>query len=389
MGTPTWFVSHTHLDHIAALPVYVARRRMMKMEPPTIYLPEHAVELVEHLLKVCQRLDRGRLPCELIGVRPGDEFELSRELVVQAVATRHTVPSLGYVVWERRKKLKAEYQGLTGDQIRDMRLSGVEVAEERRMPLVAYTGDTSPEGLDANPAMYEAKVLITEMSFVAPGHRKEKIHKHGHMHLDDFVERQRPLPERADHRRPLQHPLSRQAGRALRAEGAARHARRAAALVALTGARLRLRCIGPAEKMEMTSGDIRTDRLQMPTGSPMTQQQLPMLTIARTEPATAMPQLLQLHHLHAADDDEQVEHREAALDRRWPPGPTVPCWIWRTHFGSVRVDVGFAKRHREIEHRDGQAQGRRRRSGPCRPPATRGRAPVRAGRLRIAGRRSG
>ena len=47
MGTATWFVSHTHLDHIAALPVYVARRRMMKMEPPTIYLPERAVETVE------------------------------------------------------------------------------------------------------------------------------------------------------------------------------------------------------------------------------------------------------------------------------------------------------------------------------------------------------
>ena len=33
---------HTHLDHIAALPVLVARRRMMKMEPPTIYLPAEA-----------------------------------------------------------------------------------------------------------------------------------------------------------------------------------------------------------------------------------------------------------------------------------------------------------------------------------------------------------
>ena len=44
MGTGTWFVSHTHLDHIAALPVYVARRRMMKMEPPTIYLPEATIE---------------------------------------------------------------------------------------------------------------------------------------------------------------------------------------------------------------------------------------------------------------------------------------------------------------------------------------------------------
>ena len=29
MSTATWFVSHTHLDHLAALAVYVARRRMM------------------------------------------------------------------------------------------------------------------------------------------------------------------------------------------------------------------------------------------------------------------------------------------------------------------------------------------------------------------------
>ena len=34
MGTPTWLLTHTHLDHVAALPVYVARRRMMRMGPP-------------------------------------------------------------------------------------------------------------------------------------------------------------------------------------------------------------------------------------------------------------------------------------------------------------------------------------------------------------------
>jgi ribonuclease Z len=27
------------------------------------------------------------------------------------------------------------------------------------------------------------------MSFIMPSHRKEKIHKFGHMHLDDFLER--------------------------------------------------------------------------------------------------------------------------------------------------------------------------------------------------------
>ncbi len=189
MGTSTWFVTHTHLDHVAALPVYVARRRMMKMDPPTIYLPEHAVSAVEQLLRALSRLDRGRLPCQLIPVVAGDEIELSRELVVSACPTRHTVPSLGYLVWDRRKKLKPEYRDLAGEQIRDLRLSGVEVTEEHRTPLLGYLGDSDPRGLDNCPEMYEAKVLIAEMTFVAPGHRKEKIHKHGHMHLDDFVER--------------------------------------------------------------------------------------------------------------------------------------------------------------------------------------------------------
>ncbi|HEX7377561.1 MAG TPA: MBL fold metallo-hydrolase [Pirellulales bacterium] len=189
MGTGTWFVSHAHLDHIAALPVYVARRRMMKMEPPTIYLPEVAVEHVERILKLFTRLDRGRMPCHLVATRPGDEIELSRELVLTVSATKHTVPSLGFVLWERRKKLKAEYQQLSGEQIRDLRLSGTEVTEERRLPRVAYLGDSAPDGLDQCPAMFEAQVLITEVTFVAPRHRKDKIHKFGHIHLDDLIER--------------------------------------------------------------------------------------------------------------------------------------------------------------------------------------------------------
>jgi ribonuclease Z len=189
MGTPNWFITHTHLDHIAALPVYVARRRMMKMDPPTVYVPAENFEDVKKLLLIFQRLDRGRQVCELIPVEAGQEVELSREHVVTAWPTAHTIPSRGYVVWERRNKLKEEYQRLTGEQIRDLRLSGTPVTREVRLPLVAYTGDTSPAGLDACPAAYEAKILITELSFVRAAHRRDKIHKFGHMHLDDFLER--------------------------------------------------------------------------------------------------------------------------------------------------------------------------------------------------------
>ena len=189
MATSTWFISHTHLDHIAALPVYVARRRMMKMDPPDIYLPEVAIEPVGRLLRAVSRLDRRRLPCRLLPARPGDEIELSREHVVTVSSTTHTIPSVGYVVWDRRRKLKHEFQGLPGDKIRDLRLSGVDVTHEIRAPLVAYLGDSSPEGLDRCPAMYEAMILITEMTFVARSHRRDKIHKYGHIHLDDIIER--------------------------------------------------------------------------------------------------------------------------------------------------------------------------------------------------------
>jgi ribonuclease Z len=189
MGTPTWLITHSHLDHLAALPVYVARRRMMRMEPPTVYVPAEAVEDVRRLLLVMQRLDRGRQLCHLQGVQPGDEIELSRENVISVFPTTHTIPSVGYVVWDRRQKLREEYLGLPGDQIRDLRLSGVAVTREVRVPLVAYTGDTSPKGLDAYGPVYQAKILITELSFVRPNHRREKIHKFGHMHLDDFIER--------------------------------------------------------------------------------------------------------------------------------------------------------------------------------------------------------
>jgi ribonuclease Z len=189
MGTPTWFISHSHLDHIAALPVYIARRRMMKMEPPTIYVPAHIETMIKDWLKFTARLDRGRLPCTIVPVEPGQELEISRELVVTAAAMTHTIPSLSYIVWERRRKLRAEFCSLSGDQIRELRLSGTDVTVETRIPLVGYMGDSSPAGLDACPDLYRTKILIGEMTFAAPGHRPEKIHKNGHMHLQDYVAR--------------------------------------------------------------------------------------------------------------------------------------------------------------------------------------------------------
>jgi len=188
--TPTWFITHGHIDHFAALPNLVSRRAVMDLPAPTtIYLPEAIVDDAWDLLKLWERLDRGPQSCTLKGLAAGDEVEVSQNQVVTAFATRHPVPSLGYVVWERRRKLKPEYQGFSGSAIRDLRQSGAAVTDEQRIPVLCYTGDTSPPGLDENPITFEARILITEMSFVRVKHPRDKIHSYGHMHIDDFIER--------------------------------------------------------------------------------------------------------------------------------------------------------------------------------------------------------
>jgi ribonuclease Z len=190
MGTPRWFITHTHMDHILALPAYVARRQMMDMTPPAVYLPAQKVNEAQMLLAAFTRLDNGRLPCNLVGVVPGDEIELSRELVVTVTKTYHSVPSVGYLVWERRKKLKPAYLDLSGPEIRDLKESGVEITYEVRLPRVAYLGDSTIRGLDEAPDMYRADILITEMTFVSADVTADTLKASGHIHLNDIVRRQ-------------------------------------------------------------------------------------------------------------------------------------------------------------------------------------------------------
>ena len=188
-STATWFVSHAHLDHLMALPGLLARRTMLNFPPPVIHVPAEIVNDVHILLAAWRALDRGTQECTVVGIQPGQSVDLTADHYVVAFPTAHPVPSRGYMVWERRRKLKDEFTGLPGVRLKELRESGVAVTAEVPVPLVCYTGDTGPAGLEADPAIYQAKVLITEMSFARAEHERARIHEFGHLHLEDFVER--------------------------------------------------------------------------------------------------------------------------------------------------------------------------------------------------------
>ena len=113
-------------------------------------------------------------------------------LVRQLIWVRRDSPRIGIARSEREVRIPAYLFALnpqTSVTLDGAGHAGVEVTREVRTPILAYTGDTSPSGLDNNPTLYDTKILITEISFIRPNHRREKIHKFGHMHLDDFIER--------------------------------------------------------------------------------------------------------------------------------------------------------------------------------------------------------
>ncbi|KAL6541377.1 tRNA 3' processing endoribonuclease [Orobanche hederae] len=159
------FISHGHMDHIGGLPMYVATRGLYRMAPPTVFVPKVIKENVEKIFEAHRAMDQSELKYTLIGLDVGEEFSLRRDLKVRAFKTYHVIPSQGYIVYSVRQKLKHEYVGLPGAEIKSLRLSGVEITDTYTSPEIAFTGDTMSDFIidTDNVDVLRAKILIMEM----------------------------------------------------------------------------------------------------------------------------------------------------------------------------------------------------------------------------------
>ncbi|CAJ2651711.1 unnamed protein product [Trifolium pratense] len=104
----------------------VATRGLYRMKPPTIIVPISVKEDVEKLFEIHRKMDQSELKHNLVGLDVGEEFSLRDDLKVKAFRTYHVIPSQGYIVYSVKKKLKSEYIGLSGNEIKNLKASGVE-----------------------------------------------------------------------------------------------------------------------------------------------------------------------------------------------------------------------------------------------------------------------
>jgi ribonuclease BN (tRNA processing enzyme) len=121
-----------------------------------------------------------------------EPIALGKNRVLRCLRTVHRVESVAYCVLEQKRSLKAHMRGKTTDEIREAALRGEEVSESVLAPLVAYTGDTTVEGVIQHQLLLDVPVLIMECTIwdesLSPALTAERGHIHLH-HLNDHADR--------------------------------------------------------------------------------------------------------------------------------------------------------------------------------------------------------
>ena len=156
-------------------------------------MPKSEVGKMEKVFRAWEELEDHTYKYQIRPVQEGDQFELSTSVFARAFRTTHRVPSVGYTVFNRRKKLRAEFQGLGRDEILRLKSQGQEVNEMVEHPFFAYTGDTSSKFVDSAPDwLLHCEVLALDVTFWDERKGLDQAHKWGHFHaweLPDFLKK--------------------------------------------------------------------------------------------------------------------------------------------------------------------------------------------------------
>jgi ribonuclease Z len=180
-------VSHGHMDHIGGLAYYCSQRFFQGMGPGSIVCDARIAPAVDGMMKGYIDLERQVTPYTLTPMEPEQQLELKNNIFLRALHVEHTVPAMGYVVIERRSKLKDEFVGLPQEKLRELKDRGVAITRTMEIPLVAYLGDTAPGPHLVREDVRKAKVVVCECTFTEPDH-KDRARVGMHMHADDIAE---------------------------------------------------------------------------------------------------------------------------------------------------------------------------------------------------------
>ena len=186
-GAADVFLSHGHLDHVLGLPYVLSMRTLHDSRATRVFAPAAICDGLELLIGAAEKLEGVEYDYEIQRLEPGDRISVARDLTVEAFATDHILPSLGYHLLRAKRRLKAEYRGLSSRELADLKTRGTDVEVQEVKAWLSYCGDTGPGVFDLEPRIFESPVLLIECTFFDEASR-DRAPRFGHMHLDDLIE---------------------------------------------------------------------------------------------------------------------------------------------------------------------------------------------------------
>ncbi len=179
------FISHADRDHLTGLLQFSQLNARPGM--PFIYYPANCGSFPA-LEEFSRRFDPHVTGTQWLPLQPGEEIWLRNDILVKAIKNGH-VPSpegifksCGYKLVQVRKKLKPEFAGLSGPELRRLTVEHGQafINTEVRTTLLGYSGDTPVEDFDrwnnCEVLIHEATFLDEELSGL------ERINKHSRLH---------------------------------------------------------------------------------------------------------------------------------------------------------------------------------------------------------------
>jgi ribonuclease Z len=181
------FLSHGHLDHALGVPWVLSQRKLHGAGPTRLLVPAEVADELEAFVAAAERLERVRYPREIVPLAAGDRIELARGFALEAFAVDHVVPALGCHLLRRRRTLRAELVGRSGEEIAALRAAGEPVERESEEVWLSYCGDTGPGVFARAPRLAASRYVLIECTFSgAAMHGRGAAY--GHLHVGDLAQ---------------------------------------------------------------------------------------------------------------------------------------------------------------------------------------------------------